>query len=152
MAEETLILIKPDGVQRGLIGEVISRIEHKGLRVHGLKMLQMDAAMARQHYAEHVDKPFFDSLSGFITSAPLVAMVAQGPDAVAHVRNLVGATDPKDSPPGSIRGDYGLTIGMNIIHASDSPERAKREVALFFRPEEVLDYTREVERWILEEA
>lgn len=151
MAEQTLILIKPDGVQRGLIGEVIGRIERKGLRVHGLKMLQMDAAMARRHYAEHLEKPFYKDLSEFITSAPLVAMVAEGPSAVAHVRNLVGATDPKDSPPGSIRGDYGLTIGMNIIHASDSPERAKQEVALFFRPEEVLDYTREVERWILED-
>ncbi len=151
MAEQTLILIKPDGVQRGLIGEVISRVEHKGLRVHGLKMLQMDDEMARRHYAEHVEKPFFKDLVDFITSAPLVAMVAEGPKAVAHVRNLVGATDPAASPPGTIRGDYGLTIGMNIIHASDSPERAHQEVALFFEREEVLHYTREVERWILEE-
>jgi nucleoside-diphosphate kinase len=150
MAERTLILIKPDGVQRGLIGEVTSRIERKGLRVVAMKMMRMDADMARRHYAEHVDKPFFNDLAQFITSGPLVALVAEGPGAVAEVRALVGETNPADSAPGTIRGDYGLTIGMNIIHASDSPERSGAEVDMFFSTTEMMEYTRDVERWILE--
>jgi nucleoside-diphosphate kinase len=150
MAERTLILIKPDGVQRGLIGEVTSRIERKGLRVVAMKMMRMDADMARRHYAEHVDKPFFNDLAQFITSGPLVALVAEGPGAVAEVRALVGETNPADSAPGTIRGDYGLTIGMNIIHASDSAERSGAEVDMFFSTTEMMEYTRDVERWILE--
>ena len=150
MPERTLILVKPDGVQRGLVGEVIGRLERKGFRLAALKMMRMEPEMARRHYAEHVDKPFFAGLSDFITSGPLVALVAEGPGAVAGVRQMVGATNPADSAPGTIRGDYALTIGMNIIHASDSAERAEAEVSLFFAPEEVLDYTRDLERWILE--
>lgn len=150
MAERTLVLVKPDGVQRGLVGTVIDRIERKGLRIVALKMLQMDGDMAGRHYAEHSDKPFFNDLTTFITSAPLVALVAEGPGAVAVLRTLVGATNPVESAPGTIRGDYGLTIGMNIIHASDSPERAEVEVGLFFTAGELMDYERDVERWILE--
>jgi nucleoside-diphosphate kinase len=113
-------------------------------------MLRMDMDMARRHYAEHVDKPFFNSLAGFITSGPLVAMVIEGPNAVATVRQMMGATDPAKSPPGTIRGDLALTIGMNIIHGSDSPDRAVQEIELFFAPAEVLEYSRDVDRWILE--
>jgi nucleoside-diphosphate kinase len=150
LSERTLVLVKPDGVQRGLIGEVLSRLEDKGFRVRALKMLRMDMDMARRHYAEHVDKPFFNSLAGFITSGPLVAMVIEGPNVVATVRQMMGATDPAKSPPGTIRGDLALTIGMNIIHGSDSPDRAAQEIELFFTPAEVLEYGRDVDRWILE--
>ena len=150
MSERTLVLVKPDGVQRGLIGEVLTRFEAKGFRVAALKMLRMDMEMARRHYAEHLDRPFFSDLAAFITSAPLVALVLEGPDAVATVRQMMGATDPAKSAPGTLRGDLGLTIGMNIIHGSDSPERAVQEIELFFTPDEVLDYGRDVERWILE--
>lgn len=150
MSEQTLVLIKPDGVQRGLIGEIIGRLERKGLRVRALKMMQADEALARRHYAEHVEKPFFKGLSDFITSAPLVAMVVAGPGAVNNVRQMMGVTDPARSAPGTIRGDFGLTIGMNLIHGSDSPERAVQEIEIFFTPDEVLDYSRDVERWIQE--
>ena len=150
MSEQTLVLVKPDGVQRGLIGEIVARIERKGFRVHAMKMLKMDDALARMHYDEHVEKPFFAGLADFITSGPLVAMVVAGPNAVSGVRAMMGATDPAKSPPGTIRGDLGLTIGMNLIHGSDSPGRAVKEIAIFFEPDEVLEYTRDVERWILE--
>jgi len=150
MSEQTLVLVKPDGVQRGLVGEIIGRMERRGLRLHALKMLRMDDALARRHYAEHVDKPFFKGLAEFITSGPLVAMVLVGPHAVANVRAMMGATDPAKSAPGTIRGDFGLTIGMNLIHGSDSPERALQEIEIFFEPEEVLEYGRDVDRWILE--
>ncbi|MEA2684711.1 MAG: nucleoside-diphosphate kinase [Chloroflexota bacterium] len=150
MSEQTLVLVKPDGVQRGLIGEIIGRMERKGLRVHALKMMKADDALARRHYAEHVEKPFFPGLAEFITSGPLVAMVVAGPSAVATVRQMMGVTDPSKSLPGTIRGDFGLTIGMNLIHGSDSPERAVEEIAIFFQPDEVLDYSRDMERWILE--
>jgi len=150
MSEKTLVLVKPDGVQRGLVGEVLGRLERKGYRIAGLKMLRMSEDMARRHYAEHVEKPFFKGLSEFITSGPLVAMVLEGPAAVATVRQMMGATDPARSAPGTIRGDLALTIGMNIIHGSDSVERAEQEIAVFFEPDEVLDYRRDVERWILE--
>jgi nucleoside-diphosphate kinase len=150
MTEQTLVLVKPDGVQRGLIGAIVTRLERKGLRVHGMKMLQMDAELARRHYDEHVDKPFFGDLANFITSGPLVAMVVSGPNAVSAVRTMMGATDPAKSAPGTIRGDYGLTIGMNLIHGSDSPERAVKEIEIFFRPGEVVEYSRDVDRWILE--
>lgn len=150
MSEQTLVLVKPDGVQRGLIGEIIGRMERKGLRVQALKMMQADEALARRHYSEHIEKPFFKGLSEFITSAPLVAMVVAGPGAVANVRQMMGVTDPAKSAPGTIRGDLGLTIGMNLIHGSDSPERAQQEIEIFFKPEEVLEYSRDVDRWILE--
>jgi nucleoside-diphosphate kinase len=150
MSERTLVLVKPDGVQRGLIGEVVGRFERKGFRIAALKLMKMDTALAGRHYAEHTEKPFFKDLVAFITSGPLVALVVEGPNAVATVRGMMGATNPASSAPGTIRGDHALTIGMNVIHGSDSVERAATEVALFFEPEEVLDYTREVERWILE--
>jgi nucleoside-diphosphate kinase len=150
LSERTLVLVKPDGVQRGLIGEIVTRFERKGMRVVALKLLQMDTEMARQHYAEHVEKPFFADLAAFITSGPLVAIVLEAPGAVAAVRQMMGATAPAASAPGTIRGDLGLTIGMNLIHGSDSVERAGQEIALFFTPDEVLEYSRDVERWILE--
>ena len=150
MSEQTLVLVKPDGVQRGLVGEIIGRMERRGLRLHALKMLRMDDALARRHYAEHVAKPFFKGLAEFITSGPLVAMVLVGPNAVSNVRAMMGATDPARSAPGTIRGDFGLTIGMNLIHGSDSPERALQEIEIFFEPQEVLEYGRDVDRWILE--
>jgi nucleoside-diphosphate kinase len=150
MSEQTLVLVKPDGVQRGLIGEIIGRIERKGLLVQALKLMRADEALARRHYAEHVEKPFFKDLSEFITSGPLVAMVLAGPNAVANVRLMMGVTDPANSAPGTVRGDFGLTIGMNLIHGSDSPERARQEIEIFFKPEEVLEYSRDVDRWILE--
>jgi nucleoside-diphosphate kinase len=130
--ERTLVLVKPDGVRRGLIGEVIGRLERKGLTVAALRMLTVDEALARQHYAEHVDKPFFPELLAFITSGPVVALAAEGPEAVGIVRTLMGATDPKKAAPGTIRGDFGIVITENIVHGSDSPESAARELAIFF--------------------
>ena len=150
MTERTLVLVKPDGVQRGLIGEIVARFEQKGMLLAGMKLLRMDTEMARQHYSEHVDKPFFADLVGFISSGPLLAMVLQAPGAVAAVRQMMGPTAPAESPPGTIRGDFGLTIGMNLVHGSDSVGRAEQEIALFFQPNEILEYRRDVERWILE--
>ena len=150
MSERTLVLVKPDGVQRGLIGAVVGRFERKGFRIAALKLMKMDAELAGRHYGEHTEKPFFKDLVAFITSGPLVALVVEGPGAVATVRGMMGVTNPAAAAPGTIRGDHALTIGMNVIHGSDSVERAAIEVALFFKPEEVLDYSRAVERWILE--
>ncbi len=132
MSEQTLVLVKPDGVQRGLIGEIIGRMERKGLRVHGLKMMKADAALAKRHYAEHTEKPFFKGLAEFITSGPLVAMVLEGEQAVAAARQVIGATDPLAATPGSIRGAYALEVGQNMVHGSDAPESAVREAGLFF--------------------
>ena len=131
-AERTLVLVKPDGVQRGLIGEIVGRIERKGLRIVALEMRTLDRATAEKHYAEHDGKPFFGGLVDFITSGPLVALVAEGPRAHEAVRALMGVTDPVKSAPGSIRGDFALEIGENLVHGSDSPESATREVSLFF--------------------
>ncbi|MFN2462825.1 MAG: nucleoside-diphosphate kinase [Candidatus Dormibacteria bacterium] len=150
MSERTLVLVKPDGVQRGLVGEVIGRLERKGLKITALKLMQADEALAREHYAEHVEKPFFKGLSDFITSSPLVAMVVQGPNVVANVRAMMGVTNPANAAPGTLRGDFGLSIGMNLVHGSDSPESAAREIDIFFEAEELLDYERAVDRWILE--
>ncbi|MEX2532944.1 MAG: nucleoside-diphosphate kinase [Nitriliruptoraceae bacterium] len=130
--EHTLILIKPDGVARGLIGEIVARIERKGLAVDALEMRTLDEDTARQHYAEHVERPFFGELVRFITSAPLVALAVSGDDAIAAMRALMGTTNPIEATPGSIRGDFATTIGENMIHGSDSPASAKRELALFF--------------------
>ncbi|HCP24384.1 MAG TPA: nucleoside-diphosphate kinase, partial [Dehalococcoidia bacterium] len=140
--ERTLVLVKPDGVQRGLIGEVISRLEKRGLKLVGMKLMQVDDALARQHYGEHVDRPFFGGLVEFITSAPVVAMAWEADNAVEAVRNTMGQTNPTTSPPGTIRGDLGLDIGRNLVHGSDSPESAQRELALFFGAGELLDYSR----------
>lgn len=132
MAQRTLVLVKPDGVKKGLTGEIISRLEKKGLNIAAMRMLQMDKAMARKHYAVHDGKPFFAGLVDFITSGPIVAVVVEGEKSVEVVRKLMGETDPVKAAPGTIRGDYGLDIGENLIHGSDSEENAQVEIALFF--------------------
>ena len=132
MSERTLVLIKPDGVRRGLVGEVVGRLERKGLTLAALELRTLDRATAEQHYGEHQGKPFFDGLVEFITGGPLVALVVQGPRAVEATRTLMGVTDPVKSAPGSLRGDFCLEIGENLVHGSDSPESAAREIALFF--------------------
>jgi nucleoside-diphosphate kinase len=131
-SERTLVLVKPDGVRRGLAGEVISRFERLGLKILAMRLLLVDEELASRHYAEHVDKPFYPELVSFITSGEVVAMVLEGESAIATVRKLMGPTDPADAPPGTIRGDYGLQITENIVHGSDGPESAAREVELFF--------------------
>ena len=148
--ERTLVLVKPDGVQRGLSGEVIRRLEQRGLKLAALKLMRLDDATAREHYGEHVQRPFFAGLVSFITSGPLVAMVWEADDAVEIVRNTMGTTNPTGAAPGTIRGDLGVNIGRNIVHGSDSVESAKREIALFFGPEEILDYSRSSDPWIIE--
>ena len=148
--ERTLVLVKPDGVQRGLIGEIISRLERRGLKLVGMKLLQVNDVLARQHYGEHVDRPFFAGLVAFITSSPVVAMAWEAENAVEAVRNTMGQTNPTTSPPGTIRGDLALDIGRNLVHGSDSPESAERELALFFGAGELLDYTRANDGWIKE--
>lgn len=132
MSERTLVLVKPDGVRRGLIGEVVSRIERKGLAVLRMDLRTIDRRLAEEHYSEHADKPFFGELVSFITGGPLVAMVVEGPQAVAAVRVLMGATNPVEATPGSIRGDFATEIGQNLVHGSDSPDNAKREIGIFF--------------------
>lgn len=146
--ERTLVLVKPDGVQRRLVGEVISRFEHRGLHLVALKLLQIDRDLAERHYAEHVGKPFFAGLVDFITSAPVVAMVWEGDDAVAQVRSMMGATNPSAAAPGSIRGDLAVTIGNNIVHGSDSPGRGAEEVALFFQPSELIEWQGTDTTWV----
>ncbi len=148
--QRTFILVKPDGIQRGKVGEVISRIENKGLKLVALKMLWMDKTMAETHYGVHKGKPFFNGLVKFITSSPLVAAVFEGKDAVDVVRKLMGETDPVKATPGTIRGDFGLDIGQNIVHGSDSIDNAQKEIALFFKDNEIFDYRREIDRWIIE--
>jgi len=148
--ERTLVLVKPDGVQRGLIGEIISRLERRGLKLVGMKLMQVNDALARQHYGEHVDRPFFAGLVAFITSSPVVAMAWEAENAVEAVRNTMGKTSPTTSPPGTIRGDLALDIGRNLVHGSDSRESAERELALFFGAGELLDYTRANDGWIKE--
>jgi nucleoside-diphosphate kinase len=130
--ERTLVLVKPDAVRRGLVGEVLGRVERKGLRLIAVQLRTLDRATAEEHYAEHRGKPFFDALIGFITSAPLVSAVAEGPRAIETWRAMMGATDPVKATPGTIRGDFGLIVTENLVHGSDSPEAAAREVALFF--------------------
>jgi nucleoside-diphosphate kinase len=130
--EKTLILVKPDGVQRGLVGEVIARIERKGYTLEALELRTLERATAEEHYAEHTDKPFFGELVSFITSGPLVAMCVSGEDAIAGMRALMGATNPLDATPGSIRGDFATIIGENIVHGSDSSDSAARELGIFF--------------------
>jgi len=150
LAERTLILIKPDGVQRALIGKLVDRYEQRGLRIAGMKMLRVPRELAEQHYDVHRDKPFFAGLIEFITSSPLVAMCVEGPNAIAVCREVNGATRPAQATPGSIRGDMALDTGHNLVHGSDSPETAAREVALWFKPEELLDYERDIDRWVLD--
>jgi nucleoside-diphosphate kinase len=151
LSEQTLVLVKPDGVQRGLVGEVIGRLERRGLQLAGMKLMRITEELAGRHYAEHREKPFFGGLVSFITSAPVVAMVWEGPGAVAMVRAMMGATNPANAAPGTIRGDLAVSFGMNVIHGSDSPESAAREVALFFEPGEVLQWGRTIDPWVIDE-
>jgi nucleoside-diphosphate kinase len=130
--DRTLILVKPDAFARGLTGEIIARFEHKGLKIVAMRHMRLERELAERHYAEHAERPFFGELVQFITSGPLVAMVLEGPDAVSAARQLIGATNPLEAAPGSIRGDYAIEIGANMVHGSDSPEAAERETALFF--------------------
>ena len=152
MNERTLVLIKPDGVQRLLTGRILARYEDRGLKLVGLKMIHVDRDLAERHYAIHREKPFFGSLVDFITSAPLVAAVLEGPNAIAVVRAMNGATRPNEAVPGSIRGDFALETAQNLVHASDSPENAADEIALWFDPVELLDHDREIDRWVLAPA
>jgi len=146
--ERSLVLVKPDAVQRALAGQIISRLESKGLRIVAMKMLHMDNKLARRHYAIHEGKVFFDDLVSFITSSPLIAIVFQGQNAVQIIRQMMGETDPAKAPSGTIRGDFGIDVGHNLVHGSDSPENARREIALFFSAEEIFDYDRELDTWV----
>jgi nucleoside-diphosphate kinase len=146
--ERTLVLVKPDGVQRGLVGAVMTRFERKGLHIVGLKLLRVDRVLAERHYAEHQGKPFYASLIEYITSSPVVAMVCEGPGAVALVRSMMGATNPANAQPGTIRGDYALHMNNNMVHGSDSVQRAAEEVALFFAPDELVEWSSDVSRWV----
>ena len=148
--ERTFIILKPDAVQRALVGAITERLERRGLRIVGMKLMQVDEALANEHYAEHAERPFFGSLIEYITSGPVVAMAIEGPSAIALVRRTVGATAPLDAEPGTIRADYGLEIGRNLIHASANEADAARELALWFDEGETLAYARDVDRWILE--
>ncbi|MGH2532955.1 MAG: nucleoside-diphosphate kinase [Thermomicrobiales bacterium] len=146
--ERTLVIVKPDGVQRGLVGEIIGRLERRGLKIVAMEMRQIDRAHAQRHYAEHEGKPFYEGLVDFITACPVVILVLEGPNAVAVTRATMGSTRPAEAGPGTIRGDLGLTVGRNLIHGSDSGESAAREVALFFG-DRVLNYERDIDRWVL---
>ncbi|OYD09717.1 nucleoside-diphosphate kinase [Paludifilum halophilum] len=146
--EKTFIMVKPDGVQRGLIGEIISRFEKKGFQMVGGKLMTIPRELAEQHYTEHKERPFFGELVQFITSGPVFAMVWAGDGVIATARQMMGKTKPADADPGTIRGDFGITVGKNIVHGSDSPESAEREIALFFKDEEQVDYKKLVDEWI----
>lgn len=148
--EKTLVLVKPDGVQRGLIGEVIARLERRGLRLIAARFLLVDKKLAQAHYAIHKGKAFYEGLIGYITSAPVMAMVWEGPDAVEAVRQTMGATRPTQAAPGTIRHDFALEIGRNLTHASDSPENGEAEVALWFQEKELVSWQRSVDPWIFE--
>jgi nucleoside-diphosphate kinase len=151
--ERTFVMVKPDGVQRGLIGEIVSRFEARGLKLVGGKFMQISEELAHDHYGEHEGKPFFDGLVEFITSGPVFAMVWEGADATHQVRKMVGETDPAESPPGTIRGDFGLDLGQNVIHASDHEDEGanEREIGLFFDDEELVDWEHDAATWIYED-
>jgi nucleoside-diphosphate kinase len=146
--EKTFLMIKPDGVQRNLIGEIVSRFESKGFHLVGAKFMQISEELAKQHYGEHKERPFFGELVDFITSGPVFAMVWEGENVIATARQMMGATNPKDAAPATIRGDYAMTVGKNIIHGSDSPESAIREIALFFKEEEMIEYKKVITEWV----
>lgn len=148
--EKTLIIIKPDGVERALVGPIITRFEQRGLKIVGLKMMQVSDELARKHYAIHAGKPFFEPLIEYITSSPVVVMALEGPGAVQIARNTIGATRPGEATPGSIRGDFGMMVGRNLVHGSDSSENGQVEIALWFDESEVVAYERTLDRWILE--
>jgi nucleoside-diphosphate kinase len=150
--ERTLVLVKPDGVQRGLMGEVIRRLERRGLRLVAAKFLRVERPLAERHYAVHQGKPFYAGLIDYITSAPVMAMVWEGPAAVAAVRQTMGSTRPTEAAPGSLRHDFGLEIGRNLTHASDSIETAAEEVGLWFSPSELVSWSREIDRWVFESS
>jgi nucleoside-diphosphate kinase len=148
--ERTLVIVKPDGVQRGLIGQILGRLEARGLKLVGLKLMAVSKGLAEQHYAVHQGKPFYDGLIRYITSAPVVVAAFEGKDATAVVRSTVGVTDPAQAAPGTIRGDLALEIGRNLIHASDAPETARQEVELWFKDGELVGWERQTDRWIFE--
>lgn len=148
--EKSFVMIKPDAVQRKLIGEIVQRIEQKGLKLVGAKLMTVPQSLAETHYGEHEGKPFYESLISFITSAPVFAMVVEGENAVAVSRHIIGSTNPSEATPGSIRGDLGLTVGRNVIHGSDSVESAEREIALWFKEEEISSYHTPDETWLYE--
>ena len=148
--ERTLVIVKPDGVQRGLIGPILGRLEARGLRVVGLKFLRVPMALAEQHYAEHEGKPFYPGLLAYITGGPVAVACFEGNNAVQMVRNSIGATNPLSATPGTIRGDYAIDIGRNLIHASDALPTAERELALWFEADELVGYERDVDRWVFE--
>jgi nucleoside-diphosphate kinase len=149
VTERTLVLVKPDGVQRLLVGRILARFEERGLKLIGLKLVAVDRNLAERHYAVHREKPFYGGLVDFITSGPLVAVALEGPNAIAVVRSMVGATRPNEAATGTIRGDFALETAQNLIHASDGPETASTELALWFAPDELLAYDREIDRWAL---
>jgi nucleoside-diphosphate kinase len=148
--ERSLVLVKPDGVQRGLIGEVVARLERRGLRLVAAKFMAVSQELAETHYAIHKGKPFYDGLIAYITSAPVMAMVWEGPNAVAAIRQTMGATRPTEAAPGSLRHDFALEVGRNLTHASDTVENGEKEVALWFKPDELVDWTRAVDTWVFE--
>jgi nucleoside-diphosphate kinase len=148
--ERTLVIIKPDAVQRGLIGEIVTRFERRGLRIAALKLIHIDEPLARCHYAIHEGKPFYEPLIRYITSSPVVVMVLEGNDAIEIARRTMGATNPAEAIPGTIRADFALEIGRNLVHGSDGPETAAFEVPLFFTEDEILSYGRDTDRWIFE--
>ncbi|MBS2770257.1 nucleoside-diphosphate kinase [Anoxybacteroides rupiense] len=146
--ERTFLMVKPDGVQRNLIGEIVSRFEKKGFQLVGAKLMQVSRELAEQHYAEHKERPFFGELVDFITSGPVFAMVWEGENVIATARQMMGKTNPQEAVPGTIRGDFGLTVGKNVIHGSDSPASAEREINLFFQKEELVNYSKLIHEWV----
>jgi len=146
--EKTFLMVKPDGVQRQLIGDIVARFEKKGFQLVGAKLMQIPTSLAEQHYGEHKERPFFGELVDFITSGPVFAMVWQGENVIATARQMMGATNPKDAQPATIRGDYAVTVAKNIIHGSDSPASAEREIGLFFKEEELVDYSQLINEWV----
>ncbi len=151
MTERTFVAVKPDGVERGLAGEIISRFERRGLKLVGMKLMKVSKAKAEEHYGEHKGKPFFDGLVSFITSGPIVAMVWEGKGAITLARNVIGATNPAQAAPGSIRGDLAVEIGRNMVHGSDGPESAAREIGIFFDKDELVEgWNRTIDKWVSE--
>ncbi len=146
--EKTLILLKPDSLQRGLSGEIISRFEIKGFKIIGMKLIKVSKDLAETHYSEHKGKPFFEDLVAFITSSPIIAMVIETQNAINIARNMMGSTNPIDALPGTIRGDFGIYVEYNIIHGSDSETSAKREISLFFNEKELIEYSKPIQKWI----
>ena len=146
--ERTLIIVKPDGVQRGLTGQIIGRFEARGFKLAGLKLMRISRELAERHYAEHQGKSFYEGLVSFIISGPVVVGVVEGPGAIGMVRTMMGATNPANAAPGTIRGDLGVAVSFNVIHGSDAPESAQREIGLYFAPDELFEYSRGTDRWV----